>query len=77
MDELLNFSLGVIITGILLAILVFILLREFWCWYYKVNQKMKNQEEIIDLLKKQNTLLESINTRIIKDEHKKIIDLNV
>lgn len=42
---------SVIIT-ILFAIIIFILIRELVCWYYKINKSIKNQEEIIRLLKK-------------------------
>jgi len=38
-------SLIPLILGIVIFVLVFLLLREFWCWYFKIN-------EIRDLLKK-------------------------
>jgi len=80
MEEFLNLSSGVIISVILLttliAILIFLILRNFWCWYYKINQRVKNQEEIIELMKKQNVILESIYTRVLK-ENKNKIDINV
>ncbi len=32
-------------------ILVFILLREFNCWYWKINERIRLQKEMIELLK--------------------------
>lgn len=40
-----------IILSILIMVGVFILCREVLCWYWKVNKMVKNQEEIIRLLK--------------------------
>lgn len=39
---------------IVLAVMVgiFILCRELFCWYWKVNKMVQNQDEIIRLLKK-------------------------
>lgn len=39
---------------VLFAIVVFLLLREFFAWYAKRNEQLKNQEEIIRLLRKLN-----------------------
>ncbi len=42
---------GVILgITIVLSILVFLLTREFWCWYFKINKR-------VELLNKQNDLL--------------------
>lgn len=40
------------ILAVVAAILVFMALREFFCWYTKVNEKLKLQQETNDLLKK-------------------------
>lgn len=45
-------TLTSVIIAILFAIIIFILIRELVCWYYKINKSIKNQEEIIRLLKK-------------------------
>lgn len=37
---------------ILVLIIIFILCRELVCWYWKINESIKNQKEIIRLLKK-------------------------
>ena len=33
---------------------IFIICRELFCWYYKINKGIKNQERIIELLEKIN-----------------------
>jgi len=40
--------IGIIVFGIIL----FIILREFFCWYYKINAMKTIMEEQRDLLKK-------------------------
>ena len=42
--------LGIVLL-IVIFVLVFLVLREFVCWYYKVNERLENQREIIRLLK--------------------------
>lgn len=37
---------------LLLSVGIFILCRELICWYWKINQQVENQQEIIRLLKK-------------------------
>ena len=49
-----------IIIIIAIAIIAFFLLRELFCWYYKINERLKEQ-------KKTNRLLEQIlenNTKL-------------
>lgn len=41
-----------VILLILLLIALFFLCRELLCWYWKVNERINNQKEIIRLLKK-------------------------
>lgn len=36
----------VIIVFIAISIVVFLFLREFWCWYWKINQKLRTLESI-------------------------------
>lgn len=33
------------------AISLFVILREFFCWYYKINKRVELMEEQRDLLK--------------------------
>lgn len=49
------------ILAIVALILIFFLCRELNCWYFKINDRknqmdkiIENQEEIIELLKKNN-----------------------
>ena len=44
-------SSGFLIITIVVAIAIFIICRELFCWYYKINKRVANQEEIIRLLK--------------------------
>jgi len=39
-----------IVAFVVLSIVVFVLVREFVLWYYKINVRVKNQEKIIELL---------------------------
>lgn len=38
--------------ALLICILTFISLRQLFCWYWKINKIISNQEEIIRILKK-------------------------
>ncbi len=44
-----------IIAIILVLIGVFLLFREFWCWYWKINERRDLQKSIIEQLKKLNS----------------------
>lgn len=39
--------------GVVVAVVIFLITREFWCWYWKVN-------EMVEEMKKTNKLLTSI-----------------
>lgn len=47
-----NTQIVMIISIAVLVIVVFLLLREFFAWYSKRNEQLKNDKEIIRLLKK-------------------------
>ena len=56
---------------IAVGIAIFILLREFWCWYFKINEirdLMKNEVEILVSLK--TAILERIPDQAKKDMEK-------
>ena len=53
----------IIIIGAIILIVVFFLTREFWCWYWKINQR-------ISLMEEQNKLL----MLFLKDEKKNLSD---
>jgi hypothetical protein len=39
-----------VIIVIIISIVIFLLLREFWCWFFKINKR-------ISLLEEQNSIL--------------------
>lgn len=43
---------GTAFLFLLICAIVLITCRELICWYYKINKRISNQEEIIRLLKK-------------------------
>ena len=58
---------GIIIIVAIIAIVLFFLTREFWCWYWKINERislMEKQNEYFRLLlKNQNIKLpEELNS---------------
>lgn len=62
-----------IIMFIIILIILFILTREFWCWYWKINIKIEqiekvneNLEQIKALLIYENTI--QSNSKIQEDE---------
>jgi hypothetical protein len=64
---------------VLLAIVVvFLLLREFWCWYFKISKRSAVLIEIRDLLEKsyleqQKTNFMLSNSSIVPDEIRKSV----
>ncbi len=44
------------IISIIVSILFFLLIREVILWYYKINDRIKNQEKIIKLLEESKDL---------------------
>jgi len=47
-----NTSILLLVLYVAIAIVAFLLLREFWAWYFKTNESLSNQREMIRLLKK-------------------------
>jgi hypothetical protein len=43
--------LSFIIIGLIVGIAVFLILREFWCWYWKINKISSQLDEQNQLLK--------------------------
>lgn len=41
-----------ILLSILIAILIFLVFREIACWYFKINQKVKLQQAMLETLLK-------------------------
>ena len=48
-----NDAFGLLLVSIVILVVVFLILREFWCWYWKINVR-------VNLLTEQNTLLREI-----------------
>jgi hypothetical protein len=44
-------SLIVFGVGLLIVFMLFLLMREIWCWYWKINQAMERLYEIQQLLR--------------------------
>ena len=38
-------------SGVLFIVLIFLALREVWCWYWKINERNEKLSIILDLLK--------------------------
>ena len=56
------------------SMLLFLALRGFNCWYWKINERIALQQETNDLLKqlvKQNTLVEPPKT-ILEDDYARL-----
>lgn len=48
-----------------LAIGLFLILRELFCWYWKINKRIEQQDEIIQLLR---SIIATMQTNKIKPE---------
>jgi hypothetical protein len=46
-------SIGILIGVLVVVVIIFLALREFWCWYWKINQVISLLEEQISLLRRQ------------------------
>jgi|AntRauTorckE6833_2_1112554.scaffolds.fasta_scaffold21139_2 high-affinity nickel permease len=46
--------------SILIVIGIFLLLREFWCWYFKLNKISKVLEEQLEEQKNSNALMQKL-----------------
>ena len=55
-----------IILFVTLGIIGLFLLREFWCWYFKINNRSKIEDEIHNRLKEQNEILLKLNNNFVK-----------
>jgi len=41
----------VALSGLAILLIIFLLARELWCWYWKINEIVKLQKETNKLLK--------------------------
>lgn len=56
-----NVTAGLVV--LLIALGIFLLLRAFLCWYWKIGRRIELMEEQNTLLKKQLKVLEAIRDR--------------
>lgn len=49
--------MGTIIVLIIILIVAFILTREFWCWYWKINIRITQMDLLNENLEQIKTLL--------------------
>lgn len=47
-----NLEINEIVIGLLLIVGLFLLLRVVFLWYFRINDMVKRQDNIIELLKK-------------------------
>lgn len=45
-------AMGWIILWVIVVVVLWLLLRELVCWYYKINERISLQKETNELLKK-------------------------
>ncbi len=65
---------GSVLMVLLICVIIFIVCRELFCWYYKINKMVSNQEEIIRLLKKiANESNTPTNNTKLEDEKKGVL----
>lgn len=60
-----NYGIALLV-GALIVIVAKFAFRDFLCWYWKVNENLRKQDNIIELLNEQNDLLK----KILKNETK-------
>ncbi len=53
-----------VIMWVALAVCLFIILREFFCWYWKMNEIVDSLEGIKSILKVTNSLLSSTQSKL-------------
>lgn len=63
-------NLAAILTVLAIVIVVFLIVREILCWYWKVNQALALLTEIRDLLASRSNAPMSISARATASEHR-------
>ena len=53
-----------VIIFIIVLIVIFLIARQFWCWYWKINARMNELEKINENLEQIKGLLIHANQRI-------------
>lgn len=42
--------MGAVFWGVVVAVVIFLITREFWCWYWKINKMIEEMEKTNKLL---------------------------
>lgn len=73
MKNMENFFISLIII-----VIIFLITREFWCWYFKINKVAGLLEQQLEEQKKSNQLLRSaLNKEASKNNPIKRTDENI
>jgi len=51
-----------------ILVIVFLILREFWCWYWKINKGIAELEKLNDNMETIKSLLIQCNSSSFKDK---------
>lgn len=60
-----------LISVLAIAVVIFAICRELMCWYWKINEHLENQRQIIEKLENLNKLHKRLLTYIEKNTVKK------
>ena len=58
-----------VITALVFGILIFLVLRELWCWYWKINKRLGLQEKQLDTLQELVTSQNETNQHLKELTH--------
>ena len=59
---------GTIIFVLVAFVLIFLILREFFCWYWKINQRVGYQQTMSDMLYQQQKDIVMIKKYLLKSQ---------
>jgi hypothetical protein len=57
-----------VIWILIIGILLFLLIREFNCWYWKINKRIYLQQRQIELLESIDKKLDDLNDNLTEEE---------
>ena len=53
-----------LLIGLLVIVGVFLIIREFWCWFYKSNEILSKVDEISSQVKALSRKLEELSQKV-------------
>jgi predicted nuclease with TOPRIM domain len=59
---------GYVILAILIAIAIFLLIRELWCWYFKTNKVLASTEILAAMNTNITSDIDSVTTNLMSIE---------